>query len=100
LQEEGSAGDRFVIISRKGVMKVTTATLEREELEQVVHRLPDDKVRIALDFIHRLDDIDEYEPNAETVAAMREAEHPEDLKSYAGIEEMFRDFGVDPYAHA
>ena len=39
--------------------------------------------------------IDEHEPNAQTLEAMREAEHPERLKSYSSIGEMFRAFGVD-----
>ena len=43
-----------------------------------------------------IESIDEHEPNDETQEAMREAEHPERLKSYSNIREMFRAFGVDP----
>ena len=42
-----------------------------------------------------IDDIDEHEPNAETLEAMREAERPERLKSFLSIEEMLEDFGID-----
>jgi hypothetical protein len=79
---------------------MTTTMMEREELSRIIQKLPDDKVLLVLGFAKNIqdrfiDDLDEYEPNAETITAMREAEHPEKLKSYTGIEEMFRDFGVN-----
>ena len=41
-----------------------------------------------------IDNIDEHEPNAETLEAMREAERPERLKSFLSIEEMLEDFTI------
>jgi hypothetical protein len=40
------------------------------------------------------DDIDSHRPNAETLKAMREFEHPEDLPTYDSLEEMFKACGV------
>ena len=75
----------------------TTQIAEREALYQKILGLPDSVDARVMDFIDSIvvDDIDEHEPNAETLEAMREAEHPERLKSYSSIEEMFKDFGVN-----
>jgi hypothetical protein len=72
---------------------MTTTMMEREELTQLIQVLPDKKVKAALDLIKNLefeDDIDEHEPNAETLAAMQEFEHLEDLPTYDSVEDMFR----------
>ena len=42
-----------------------------------------------------MSEFEEHEPNEETIAAFREAEHPECLKSYSSIEEMFIDLGIN-----
>lgn len=75
----------------------TTQITERKALYRKICQLPDAAAAQVMEFIDHMiaDDIDEHEPNAETLAAMREAEHPERLKSYASIEEMFQDFGVN-----
>jgi hypothetical protein len=42
------------------------------------------------------DDIDTYEPNAETLEAFRDIEEKKNLLGpYSSVREMFRDFGVN-----
>ena len=75
----------------------TTQISKRKAIYRKIRGLPDSAAARVMEFIDNLviDDIDEHEPNAETLEAMHEAEHPERLKSYSSIEEMFRDFGVN-----
>ncbi|GHT01107.1 hypothetical protein AGMMS50276_28440 [Synergistales bacterium] len=76
---------------------MTTATLERERLSQIIQDLPDDKVMTVLDLIEDLmavDDIDNYEPNAETIAALLESEDIEKLPTYDTVQDMFDALGV------
>jgi hypothetical protein len=72
------------------MIKMTTQVMER--IIGKLERLDDEGISLVLDFI---DSLEENEPNAETIAAFKEAEHLENLKSYPNIEEMFREFGVN-----
>ncbi|GHV32139.1 hypothetical protein FACS1894167_15040 [Synergistales bacterium] len=75
----------------------TAQMIDRKSLYHKVCGLSDGEAArvVALIDSFKRYDIDEHEPSAETIAAFREAEHPENLKSYTSIEEMFRDFGVN-----
>lgn len=53
--------------------------------------LRDEDAKLVLQYI---DDLEGHEPNAETIAAFKEAENLDNLTSYATPEEMFRDFGI------
>jgi antitoxin component of RelBE/YafQ-DinJ toxin-antitoxin module len=53
-----------------------------------ITRLPEDEKDKVVDFVRHL-------PNAETLAAMEEAEHPEKLESFESAEDMFKKLGVE-----
>ncbi|GHV40772.1 hypothetical protein FACS1894187_21970 [Synergistales bacterium] len=72
---------------------MTTATLDRrEKLVRRVRELPDSTVDSVMEFI---DEVEEHEPNAETIAVLEDIEARRDMVGpFNTLEEMFRDFGV------
>ena len=65
------------------------ATETREALYERVRRLSDRNVGLVLEYI---DDLEEHEPNAETVAAMKDVVERKNLsKAYDDVKEMMKD---------
>ena len=62
--------------STKGVIRMTTATIEREEIVRRVRSLPDEKLPAVLLFI---EDLEGHEPNEETIRAIQESLDPANL---------------------
>jgi hypothetical protein len=76
---------------------MTTATLEREELLQVVRDLPDDKLAYTLKLVRNILDENEGDtPNEETIKVLKDIEAGRNLLGpYPTLEAMFKDFGID-----
>lgn len=65
------------------------ATETREALYERVRRLSDRNVGLVLEYI---DDLEEHEPNAETVAAMKDVVEGKNLsEAYDDVKEMMKD---------
>ena len=65
------------------------ATETREALYERVRRLSDRNVGLVLEYI---DDLEEHEPNAETVAAMKDVVERKNLsEAYDDVKEMMKD---------
>lgn len=65
------------------------ATETREALYERVRRLSDRNVGLVLEYI---DDLEEHEPNAETVAAMKDVVKRKNLsEAYDDVKEMMKD---------
>ena len=65
------------------------ATETREALYERVRRLSDRNVGLVLEYI---DDLEEHEPNAETVAAMKDVVEIKNLsEAYDDVKEMMKD---------
>ena len=72
----------------KGAIEMTTATLEREELVQIVRNLPDEKVRAVLGFVKDINK-EGHIPNAETIRILRESEAGLNLAGpFKSVEEL------------
>ncbi|MDR1377370.1 MAG: hypothetical protein LBJ22_07645 [Synergistaceae bacterium] len=88
---------------------MTTATVEREELLQIVRDLPERKVSPALSLLHKLREEDDPYPddpllignfNEETLEACRELREGRGT-TFASAEEMFASMGfADAYARS
>jgi hypothetical protein len=73
---------------------MTTALAERDELEQAIRSLPDQQVRVVLEFVRDLEE-EEHVPNAETIKVLKDSEAGRGLLGpYHSLEEMFKDFGI------
>ena len=78
---------------------MSTALAERDELEQAIRSLPDQQVRVVLEFVRDLEE-EEHVPNAETLEAIREIREGRGQR-FSSVEEMFTDMGfTDAYARA
>jgi predicted nucleic acid-binding Zn-ribbon protein len=74
---------------------MTTTTIEREELVQIVRNLPDDKVKSVLNLIQELQD-EGHEPNEETIKILEDSEAGRNLLGpYDTLDDMFKDFGIN-----
>ena len=58
------------------------------EIIEKISRLPDEEKGKVIDFVSHL-------PNAETLEAIKEAEKPEDLDSYASSKDLFKSLDVE-----
>ncbi|MDL2264606.1 hypothetical protein LJC31_08140 [Synergistaceae bacterium OttesenSCG-928-I11] len=58
----------------------------RKDVYRRFRRLPDDKILKILDFI---EDLEEHEPNEETIQAMQDIKNRRDLVSFNSVDEMF-----------
>ena len=78
---------------------MSTALAERDELEQAIRSLPDEQVRVVLEFVRDLEE-EEHMPNAETLEAFQEYEEDK-WRRFSSLEEMFTDMGFgDAYTRA
>ena len=70
-----------------------TQIVTRKDVYRRLRNLPDSKLPQVVTFI---DSLEEYEPNAETVAVLRDIEASRNLLGpYKDLKDMFRDFGLD-----
>ena len=58
------------------------------EIIQEIQRLPEDEKGKVVEFVR-------HQPNAETLEAMEEAKHPEDLEKFDSAADMFKKLGVE-----
>ena len=58
------------------------------EIIKEISRLPEEERGKVIDFVYHL-------PNAETLAAIKEAEKPEDLDSFASSKDLFKSLDVE-----
>ena len=69
---------------------MSTALAERDELEQTIRSLPDEQVRVVLEFVRGLEE-EEHTPNAETIRVLEDIKARRNLLGpYHSVEEMFR----------
>lgn len=57
------------------------------EIIQEIERLPEEEKGKVVDFMRHL-------PNEETLAAMKEAKHPEKLEKFDSAADMFKKLGI------
>ena len=70
-----------------------TQIVTRKDVYRRVRNLPDNKLPQVVTFI---DSLEEYEPNEETVAVLRNIEAGRNLLGpYKDLNDMFQDFGLD-----
>lgn len=65
---------------------------ERKSLYRRLRNLSDEDARRVLQYI---DDLEGHEPNAETIAALREAEDLDALTACTDLQDMLRKCGVN-----
>jgi len=58
------------------------------EVIEEIKRLPEEEREKVVEFVRHL-------PNAETIAAMEEAEHPEKLERFESASDLFKKLGVE-----
>ena len=69
----------------------TTQIAVRESLCRRILDLSDEEIGLLE---HYVSDLEGHEPNEETIAAFRESENLDNLKTYKTLEDMFEDFGI------
>ncbi len=58
------------------------------EIIEEISRLPEEERGKVIDFVYHL-------PNSETLAAIKEAENPEDLDRFASSKDLFKSLDVE-----
>ncbi len=58
------------------------------QIIEEIQRLPEEEKSKVVDFLR-------HQPNAETIAAMEEAEHPENLEKFDSAADMFEKLGIE-----
>jgi hypothetical protein len=81
----------------KGGIKMTaTQAVQLTTKENLCRRILDLPAETVEWLSQCLDDFETYEPNEETIRAIKESMNPENLLGpYSTVEEMFEDFGID-----
>jgi Mg/Co/Ni transporter MgtE len=62
--------------------------MDAAEIIEEIQRLPEHEKGKLVEFMR-------HQPNAETIAAMEEAKHPEKLEKFDSAAEMFKKLGIE-----
>ena len=66
----------------------------RKNLYCRIHALSEENLRSLVHYLNELESGEAHEPNEETVAAIEESLHPENLIECSDIQDMFKKCGV------
>ena len=66
----------------------------RKNLYRRIHALSEESLQSLVHYLNELESGEAHEPNEETVAAIKESLHPENLIECSDIQDMFKKCGV------